>query len=72
MDDNKMRNRLATILVLGFLLIIGVVIIYPLIAQLTGYNRNLETWITFIDKTASLFTGIIGVIIGYYFGNNKS
>ncbi|XMO86221.1 hypothetical protein AAFN75_15630 [Algibacter sp. AS12] len=67
-----MRNRLATILVLGFLLIIGVVIIYPLIAQLTGYNRNLETWITFIDKTASLFTGIIGVIIGYYFGNNKS
>lgn len=67
-----MRHRLATILIVGFLLIIGIVIIYPLIAQLTGYNDNLETWITFIDKTASLFTGIIGVIIGYYFGNNNN
>ncbi len=72
MDKNKMRHRLATILVIGFLLIIGIVIIYPLIAQLTGYPGNSEKWMSIIDKTASLFTGIIGVIIGYYFGSNNN
>lgn len=78
MDKNKMRHLIATIVIIGFMLIIGIVIIYPLIAGLTGYggengnDENMKIWVTFIDKTASLFTGIVGVIIGYYFGNSSS
>jgi len=39
--------------------------IYPLFGKA---NVALSEYADFFSKTASVYTGIIGVIIGYYFG----
>jgi len=68
MEDNKTRSRIAIIMILSFVLIMGFVIIFPFISELADLSGNNEVIIRYLDKTASLFSGIIGIIIGYYFG----
>ncbi len=70
--EDKIRHVLALILILSFLGIIGYLIIYPYQNELQGLTGNDNVMIKYLDKTASLFTGIIGVIIGYYFGNKNN
>lgn len=70
--EDKIRHILALILIISFLGIIGFLIIYPYKNELVGLTDNDNVMIKYLDKTASLFTGIIGVIIGYYFGNRNN
>lgn len=67
--ENKTKHIIAILLICGFLIITSFLIIYPYKNELVGLTGNDDVMFKYLDKTASLFTGIIGVIIGYYFGN---
>jgi len=64
MSINIVRAIIALMVVGVFMSITAFMAIYPLVTeakvQLTDYSD-------FFVKTASVYTGIIGVIIGYYF-----
>jgi len=47
-----------------FMGITAFMVIYPLV---TETNVNLSAYADYFSKTASVYTGIIGVIVGYYF-----
>jgi uncharacterized membrane protein HdeD (DUF308 family) len=65
MGIRKVRAFLAIIVVGVFMLITGTMAIYPLFGKT---NVALNEYADFFSKTASVYTGIIGVIVGYYFG----
>ncbi len=69
--ESKVRHIIAIVLVLAFIGVISFLIIYPYKSELAGFTGNDDVMLKYLDKTASLFTGIIGVIIGYYFGNRS-
>ncbi len=71
MTDNKIRNFIALTVVITFLIIISFLTIYPYMAELEGMVDTGGTMLKFLEKTSSLFSGIIGVILGYYFGNTS-
>jgi len=50
------------------MLITGMMAIYPLFGKT---NVALNEYADFFSKTASVYTGIIGVIVGYYFGRSE-
>ena len=63
------QTILAIIIVSGFILVTGIIAIY-------GYANDIkvdtEKTLTHLQGYSQLFTGIIGVIIGYYFGKSGS
>jgi uncharacterized membrane protein HdeD (DUF308 family) len=61
----RVRAILALTVVGVFMLITGVMAIYPLVGKT---NVALNEYADLFSKTASVYTGIIGVIVGYYFG----
>ena len=63
----KVRAILAILVVGVFMLITGVMAIFPLVSQT---KVGLNEYADFFSKTASVYTGIIGVIVGYYFGRS--
>jgi hypothetical protein len=65
MGITAVRSIIAILVVGIFMLITGVMAIYPLVAPA---KVPLNEYADFFAKTASVYTGIIGVIIGYYFG----
>lgn len=65
MGIRRVRAILAVTVVGVFMLITGTMAIYPLFGKT---NVALNEYADFFSKTASVYTGIIGVIIGYYFG----
>jgi uncharacterized membrane protein HdeD (DUF308 family) len=65
MGIRRVRAFLAIIVVGVFMLITGTMAIYPLFGKT---NVALNEYADFFSKTASVYTGIIGVIVGYYFG----
>ncbi len=67
MGTDRVRALLATMVVGVFMLITGFMAIFPL---LSPANVELNAYADFFAKTASVYTGIIGVIIGYYFGRS--
>jgi uncharacterized membrane protein HdeD (DUF308 family) len=67
MDIRRVRSILAICVVGVFMLITGIMAIYPLIGKT---SVPLNEYADFFAKTASVYTGIIGVIIGYYFGRS--
>jgi len=68
MSIRRVRAILAISTVGVFMLITGVMAIYPLFGKT---NVALNEYSDFFAKTASVYTGIIGVIIGYYFGRSE-
>jgi hypothetical protein len=48
-----------------FMTITAVLALYPIF---TGSNVDMDHYADFFAKTASVYTGIVGVVIGYYFG----
>jgi uncharacterized membrane protein HdeD (DUF308 family) len=68
MSIRRVRATLAILVVGVFMLITGVMAIYPLFGKT---NVTLGDYSDFFSKTASVYTGIIGVIIGYYFGRSE-
>ena len=65
MHVKRVRAILAIAVVGVFMAITGTMAIYPLFGRT---NVALNDYADFFSKTASVYTGIIGVIIGYYFG----
>jgi hypothetical protein len=69
MGTDWVRALLAMMVVGVFMLITGFMAIFPLVAPA---NVELNAYADFFAKTASVYTGIIGVIIGYYFGRSDT
>ena len=67
MNTSTVRAVLALVIVGVFMMITGVMAIYPLFSE---SNVELDMYADFFSKTASVYTGIVGVIIGYYFGRS--
>ena len=65
MTAEDVRGAIALVVVGVFMLIMGFMAIYPL---LTPTEVDLNGYSEFFLKTAGIYTGIVGVIIGYYFG----
>jgi hypothetical protein len=61
----SVRSFLAISVVGVFMFITGFLAIYPLV---TDQQVQLSSYADFFVKTSGVYTGIIGVIIGYYFG----
>lgn len=67
----KLKNIRAVlaITILGvFMLITAVMALYPLF---TDSSVDLNAYADFFAKIASVYTGIIGVIVGFYFGKKS-
>ena len=67
MRINQIRSIIAIMVVGVFMFITGFMAIYPLVSET---NVGLNDYADFFAKTASVYTGIIGVIVGYYFGRS--
>lgn len=63
---DKVRNILALVTVVGFILITAILaIIFPLCAL-----APVDKMIGYLKDISSIYTGIVGLIIGYYFGKD--
>ncbi len=69
MSPARIRSFLALLVVGTFMFITGFMAIFPLVSEA---KVGLNDYADFFSKTASVYTGIIGVIIGYYFGRGES
>jgi uncharacterized membrane protein HdeD (DUF308 family) len=67
MKTETVRAFLAVLVVGVFMLITGVMAIFPLFSK---GNVEMDQYANFFSKTASVYTGIVGVIVGYYFGRS--
>jgi hypothetical protein len=65
MRVSLVRSLLAVMVVGVFMGITAFMAIYPLVVKV---QVDLNQYADFFAKTASVYTGIVGVIIGYYFG----
>lgn len=65
MGIDSIRSTIAIIIVGVFMFITGFLAIYPLVSK---QAVSLADYADFFVKTAGVYTGIIGVIVGYYFG----
>jgi len=62
------RATLALLVVGVFMAITGIMAVFPLVSN---GNVQLNEYADFFSKTASVYTGIVGVIVGYYFGQRS-
>ena len=61
---DRVRNVLAIVTVVGFILITAVLaIVFPLFALAPP-----EKMMVYLKDLSSIYSGIVGLIIGYYFG----
>jgi len=67
MSTRTIRAVIALLTVGVFMLITAIMALFPLFSETTV---PLNDYADFFAKTASVYTGIIGVIIGYYFGRS--
>jgi uncharacterized membrane protein HdeD (DUF308 family) len=65
MEHGKVRSIIAIMIIGVFMFITGFLAIYPLV---TNQQVQLSDYADFFAKTSGVYTGIIGVIVGYYFG----
>lgn len=68
MRTSTVRAFIALTVVGVFMLITAVLALFPL---LTRGDVDLKGYADFFAKTASVYTGIVGVIIGYYFARRQ-
>ena len=61
------RAVLAITVVGVFMAITAVLALYPIFGA-GSTNVEMNAYADFFAKTASVYTGIVGVIVGYYFG----
>jgi hypothetical protein len=60
MGDSKIRGIIAILTVVFFILIVGIMVLSPILGFGTVDKENLNYFV-------SSLSGIIGVILGYYF-----
>lgn len=65
--NEHIRAVLAIVVVGVFMTITAVLALYPIFG---ATNVDMNRYADFFAKTASVYTGIVGVIIGYYFGRS--
>lgn len=65
MRAERVRAILAMLVVGVFMTITAVLALFPIFSPA---NVDMNAYADFFAKTASVYTGIVGVIIGYYFG----
>ena len=65
-SSDRVRNILALIAVGGFVLGLGIA---ALVIPMTQDN-GIESAVGFIKDVSSIFNGLIGMIVGYYFGKS--
>ena len=64
---NRVRANIAYIFIISFILLTGTMALLPFISS---KETGLNDYADFFAKIASAYTGIIGVIVGYYFGRS--
>ena len=69
MNTQKIRSIIALMVVGVFMLITGLLAIFPLFSDKA---MELTSYADFFNKTSGIYTGIVGVIIGYYFARNAN
>lgn len=69
MEVDRIRAIIAIIIVVGFMIITGFLAVFPLMSSMAV---TLDSYSDFLGKTVGIYSGIVGVIIGYYFGKAKS
>jgi hypothetical protein len=67
-DPKTIRAVLAVVVVGVFMTITAVMALFPLFSTT---QVVLNDYADFLSKIAGIYAGIIGVIIGYYFGQAK-
>ncbi|MEQ9289335.1 MAG: hypothetical protein RIG77_20575 [Cyclobacteriaceae bacterium] len=70
MEQSKIQGILSIIIVSTFMIVTGIIAIYTYANDLQGVTEGNITS-NHLKDYFSLFTGIIGTIIGYYFGKNN-
>lgn len=68
MPLDKVRAIIAFIIIGAFMVLTGLMALMPFISD---SSLGLNDYANFFAKIASAYTGIIGVIIGYYFGRSE-
>ena len=67
MRKPHIQSILALLVVGFFMMITGSMALYPLLRP----NVELTQYSQYFAQTASVYTGIVGVVIGYYFGRRE-
>jgi hypothetical protein len=65
MNHTRIRAIIALTVIGVFMFITAFMAIFPLVSR---QQVQLTDYADFFVKTASVYTGIIGVIVGFYFG----
>lgn len=68
MNIEKTRSIIALTVIAAFLIISGVIAVMPLFGDT---DLTLKGYTDYFLKISSVYTGIIGVIIGYYFAKSS-
>lgn len=68
MDHEKVRGILALSVVIGVLAVAALLVLMPLA---TGV-QNSTGYLAALKEFGAVFSGIIGTIIGFYFGKSQS
>ena len=69
MSIRAMRAVLGILVVGLFMVITAAMALFPLFAPV---NVDLGRYSDYFSKTASVYTGIVGVVVGYYFGRSTA
>ncbi len=66
MEVSKLQAIISILVIAAFILVTGIVALAPVIGGYPpeGYTEHLKTF-------ASLYSGIIGLIVGFYFGRAR-
>jgi hypothetical protein len=67
MKMEVMRAVLALLVVGTFMTITAVIALFPLFSS---QHVELQQYSDYFAKTSSVYTGIVGVVVGYYFGQS--
>jgi len=67
MNIEKVRSVLAITVVSGVLVISGLLVLLPLL----GGVQNAMQYTDVLKDFSGIFSGIVGTIIGYYFGKSN-
>lgn len=65
-DKQKTRSRLAIIVVTTWIVSLVVMLV------LGGLDNDVDEWVGLMKEFSSVTSGIVGAIVGYYFGKDDN
>jgi hypothetical protein len=66
MEISKMRAIISLLVIGAFVLTGTVLALYPMLADLSPNDG----WTTHFERIAAFYSGVVGAIVGYYFGRS--